>query len=273
MPSVKFCELRDKNSQFLMNKKTYYPFTNFAVILKIGRYLIDRYSDELFKKEEVVFPDELKGSVKKRRAEYLAGRILAREVLHENGIKNFDVLSNNHRCPIWPNNIVGSISHTSSTVICIGTNIKYYSGIGVDVESVMNNRTMNQIKNLVFDVREMRMLRYSGISIELASTIAFSAKESLFKALYPSVGEYFDFFVVKVINVNLSTGELEFELTSSLSSYLCKGRKFKAYFTRINKYMVLTIVAWKNIGEYLNNEFDMTGVSYDIPSYALVKLN
>ena len=175
----------------------------------------------------IFFPNELKKSINKRRAEYLAGRILARKLLLEFGIKNKIIVSNHHRCPIWPRNIVGSISHSSSIAICIMAKSSEYSGLGVDIEKVFSQTTTSQIKSLVFDSNEWNKLRCSGIPIELAGTIGFSAKESLFKALYPSVGNYFDFSSATISQLDMENGELELELTSSLNSFLLKNMKFK----------------------------------------------
>lgn len=207
---------------------------------KIGCFSASDYHDELFNQLGIIFPNSLESAALKRRAEYLAGRILAREMLHDLEIYHFSVLSN-RRCPIWPKNIVGSISHKSSVAICVGAKKNTYSGVGVDIENIINEASLASIKNRVLDVNEQDLFDNSAVSATIAATIGFSVKESLFKAIYPSVQKFLDFSDAKIINMDIDESEIELELTLSLSSCFYKGRKFKAYFTKINDSIITTV--------------------------------
>ena len=207
---------------------------------KIGCFSASYYHDELFNQLDIIFPNSLESAVSKRRAEYLAGRILAREILHDFKIYHFSVLST-RRCPIWPKNIVGSISHKSSVAICVGAKNNTYSGVGVDIENIINEASLASIKNRVLDVNEQDLFDNSAMHASVAVTIGFSVKESLFKALYPSVQKILDFSIAKIIKIDIDDGEIELELTLSLSLSFYKGRKFKAHFTKIND-SIITIV-------------------------------
>lgn len=235
MNSHYFSEYSNENLSYLASK--------VSVSLQAAVFSIDQYNDHIFKHEMIFFPEELKKAVNKRRAEYLAGRILAKKLLFQFGIRSKTIVSNHHRCPIWPKNIVGSISHCSSVAICVMAKSSEYSGLGVDIETVFSQTTISQIKGLVFDSNEWNRLRSSGIPIELASTIGFSAKESLFKALYPRVGYYFDFSAAIISQYDIENGELELELTFSLNSFLLKGMRFKVHFIIINN-LIFSIVVW-----------------------------
>lgn len=60
-------------------------------------------------------------------------------------------------------------------------------------------------------------------AIEFLYTIVFSAKESLFKAIFPLNQEYFDFKEAVVKEINLSSRFIDLEIISereSLSSFL-----------------------------------------------------
>jgi enterobactin synthetase component D len=68
-------------------------------------------------------------------------------------------------------------------------------------------------------------------------TLAFSAKESLFKALYFSVKKYFDFLDVTIISFqdkssadNSSLLSLTLELNIDLNENIGKGRIFKIFY-------------------------------------------
>ena len=70
------------------------------------------------------------------------------------------------------------------------------------------------------------------ISIQNALTLIFSAKESLFKALYPSVGYYFDFKDAEITEVNYTQTFLKFRLLKSLGarSWLQKNAEHEVEF-------------------------------------------
>ena len=58
---------------------------------------------------------------------------------------------------------------------------------------------------------------------EFALTLIFSAKESLFKALYPAVGRYFDFLDIRLSSINLDDNSVAFTLRNDLSMHLLRG--------------------------------------------------
>ena len=73
-------------------------------------------------------------------------------------------------------------------------------------------------------------------------TIIFSAKESLFKCLYPEVKKYFDFKAARMIEVDFSTKTFQLELTETLTPFLRQGKKFEGLFDKNNN-MVFTLIA------------------------------
>ena len=54
-------------------------------------------------------------------------------------------------------------------------------------------------------------------------TIVFSAKEALFKCLYPEVGHVFDFLDVALSNVDPANGRITFDLRRDLSAEWRRG--------------------------------------------------
>ena len=55
----------------------------------------------------------LGASVDKRKREFAAGRLCARRLLAEFGITDFPVRVADDRQPLWPESLVGSITHTT----------------------------------------------------------------------------------------------------------------------------------------------------------------
>jgi 4'-phosphopantetheinyl transferase EntD len=91
-------------------------------------------------------------------------------------------------------------------------------------------------------LQEEHLLAQSSLSFEAAFTLAFSAKESLFKALYPSVGDYFDFSSAKITNICCSTNSFSMTLLKDLSKKLTRGNKFTGSFYFGESY-VFTLIA------------------------------
>lgn len=65
--------------------------------------------------------------------------------------------------------------------------------LGIDLEKKLSKECVIEIKSSIISLDEENLILKSKLSFEDAFTLIFSAKESLFKALYPSVRAYFDF--------------------------------------------------------------------------------
>src|SRR5450631_1635810 len=65
---------------------------------------------------ELLLPEEAAGlgrAVPERQQEFAAGRLCARRALEELGFAGFALLAQADRQPLWPAQIVGSITHTN----------------------------------------------------------------------------------------------------------------------------------------------------------------
>ena len=62
---------------------------------------------------------------------------------------------------------------------------------------------MLEIQDSIIFNNEKEYLQKSELSLVEAFTLTFSAKESLFKALYSSVGDYFDFSAAKITKLSV----------------------------------------------------------------------
>lgn len=100
-------------------------------------YVVDRHSDELFEHHRIPRPSALHDAVPKRRAEFLSGRYCAARVLERMDMKT-EVGISRHRAPIWPDSVVGSISHTSDKAVAVAVAMRALDvlGLGIDIERV-----------------------------------------------------------------------------------------------------------------------------------------
>ena len=78
------------------------------------------------------------------------------------------------------------------------------------------------------------------LSIEELMTIVFSAKESLFKAGFASVGRYFDFAAARVEDLDTESGELSLVLTETLCATMAVGAAYQVDFRLLRADAVLT---------------------------------
>ncbi|EMM6760830.1 enterobactin synthase subunit EntD [Pluralibacter gergoviae] len=132
-------------------------------------------------------------AVTKRRAEHLAGRIAAFRALQAHGIDHIAGIGERRR-PLWPAGWFGSISHCEGSALAAVAK----SPVGVDIEKVMAAEQSREMASGIVDAGEQKVLEESGLPFPLALTLAFSAKESLYKALSHRIAHLPDFSAGKV---------------------------------------------------------------------------
>lgn len=161
----------------------------------------------------------LANAVAKRQAEHLAGRMAACEALRLHGVEDFIPGIGAHREPCWPPGFIGSITHTEqialATVMPLGDN--EHCGIGIDCETIINEQSAQDLADGIINKTERALLQSCSLPFCVALTLAFSAKESLFKALYRHVGEYFDFSAAEVTRIE--SQKLELVLVTQLGPF------------------------------------------------------
>ena len=195
------------------------------------------YQDELFTTFNIIESSVLIKAVNKRKAEFLAGRYAAKKALEKNNVGSFQVEIGENRCPIWPAGITGSITHSSKSAVSAVARTSDYSNIGIDMEKILDGKTSNELKNLIVGSEEAALFSKLPIDMRLCLTIAFSAKESIFKALYPSVHKYFQFEAANITDFCVTSGEVGFILTEDLSFPFVRGFKGKCYYSLSDSYV------------------------------------
>lgn len=171
-------------------------------------------SDFLY--HQIILPNNFSKMVAKRRCEFLAGRICAQLSLRQFGLTRCTSVGvASDRSPSWPEGIIGSITHTSSIAAACIASSSTYKNIGIDSEVIFNNEIANSIKSELIISQELNVLKDKTLSEALLITLIFSAKESIFKAIYNDVGYIFGFDCVMLIE--LSQYDMLFALTVSLS--------------------------------------------------------
>ncbi|WP_258328642.1 enterobactin synthase subunit EntD [Citrobacter farmeri] len=116
---------------------------------------------------------------RKRKAEHLGGRIAAVHALREWGHKNVPGIGE-QRQPLWPGGLFGSISHCATTALAVVS----HQPVGVDREEIFTPQIAAELADSIVSETEKARLAGSGLAFEQALTLAFSAKESAFKATH-----------------------------------------------------------------------------------------
>ncbi|HEN8221999.1 TPA: 4'-phosphopantetheinyl transferase superfamily protein [Pseudomonas aeruginosa] len=136
----------------------------------------------------------------KRRREFLAGRLCALHSLLEMGVDAEFPLPAQDRMPIWPPGILGSISHCASVAVAMAAPASRFHALGIDVETLIDAEIAQDIRHSVGRDRELECLERSIPCCARSLTLLFSAKEALYKALYPFSRQYKDFHAAEIIS-------------------------------------------------------------------------
>lgn len=214
---------------------------NYTGCIFICCYDISEWNDEIPFQLNIGIPDSIAKSSLKRRSSYLAGRFVADIALRNMGIENFPILSGSSREPIWPAHICGSLSHSDKNAVCALHHARMNGGVGIDIEKIIPEETAEQIWSVIINGKEKEMLENIPTSFSFLLTIVFSAKESLFKALYPIVKVFFGFEEANIIDCNIKDQSFTLELTSSLSCNVPAKSRFKGHFV-IYDDSILTLI-------------------------------
>ena len=163
---------------------------------------------------------------------------MAAATLRNLGLRDQHVGIGNGNEPVWPDGTSGSISHSASRCACLVSNV---SGriLGVDIEAFAEGAALSAIWENCLSGQETMLVEHQNIfsNSELA-TMVFSAKETLFKALYPVVNDFFGFNCAALVGLP-EDGLLQLEMSTDLHQSFTQGTIIDIYF-QMNTHHVLT---------------------------------
>jgi 4'-phosphopantetheinyl transferase EntD len=164
-------------------------------ILPAGPIAVDTFVDppaatrSLFPEEEAL----VERAVEKRRAEFTTARWCARQALTRLGRPPAPILRGPRGEPLWPDGVVGSMTHCAGYRGAVLSPSDAFTTIGIDAEP------NGPLPNGVFDtvtVPSERPLIESLLRAEPSirwDRLLFSAKESVYKAWFPLTGRWLGF--------------------------------------------------------------------------------
>lgn len=184
-------------------------------------------------------PPQLLRAAPRRKAEFIAGRRCAAEAIRRlTGRAAFPGMGED-RAPIWPEGVVGAISHSHERAIALAGSSERFCGIGIDIERLLSEEEACDIAPQVLTANERLSL---GNDIDPFMTgLIFSAKESLFKALYPTVRRLF-FFEAAELSGYEECGSASLRLTTDISGEWRKGTDIPFHFCRFEGFLLTRIL-------------------------------
>jgi 4'-phosphopantetheinyl transferase EntD len=154
--------------------------------------IVSRHTDLLTGEAKLVA-----GAVESRQREFSTGRVLARQLLQQLNVTDFELLRDEDRVPKWPAGIVGSISHTGDLCVVAVAGGAVCRGIGVDVEP--DEPVGKGIEQRVCTPSEIAWLDLGPAADRgQRCRMIFSVKEAVYKAFYPELREFWGFQDVSV---------------------------------------------------------------------------
>ena len=172
----------------------------------------------------ISLPKSLSNAALKRKAEFVAGRVAANDALRVLGYTDFSIAIGEHRSPCWPDAVVGSISHSDDIAVAVAGAKAHWQGLGVDVQTRLTQDDLEAVNGVIATPHEHALLSLLDTPLAEQLTLIFSAKESVFKALYPRVKRYLDFSDATLVcaSQNQLTFRLSHALTLELGLATCR---------------------------------------------------
>lgn len=152
-----------------------------------------------------VYGPELSAMGPERRREFLAGRRCAHAAIArcapEHAAARIAIADG--RGPVWPEGLVGAITHTGTRASAVVARSRDVRGLGLDLERRMTPEEAREVLPVVATPGEIGLVRDAlAIDRTAAVTLVFSAKESVYKCLFPLVRRFFDYREADVVSVD-----------------------------------------------------------------------
>lgn len=206
-----------------------WPFPLPGTCLVAAPFDAERLDAAAFATAGIVLPPRLASAAAKRQAEFLAGRLCARQALWQLDGRWQAPDMGEDRAPRWPEGCVGAITHGHGWAAALVGQRSAYRGLGLDAERLLSDEEAARLARRVLTPAERERLPADAAA--LAVTLTFSLKESLFKALYPLVGRRFYFPDAELLSWR-ADGHARLRLLSDLSPAWPAGRELEGGFCR-----------------------------------------
>ena len=165
-------------------------------------------------------------AVPKRVQEFAAGRLCARSALARLGISGFAVRAAPDRRPIWPDGLVGSITHTTGFCASVVGERGRFASLGLDTE--IAEAVKAELWASICVGAELRWIESLPRGDRArAATLVFCAKEAFYKCQYPLTLQRLSFSDLRIAPEE-SAAQGVFTVEPQRSLALFSGQDFAA---------------------------------------------
>lgn len=180
--------------------------------------------DELLPQERFI----VEGAMEKRQREFATARVIAHQLFADFGIYRYPLLNDDDRVPIWPTNLIGSISHCNDC--CLVAVLRKNNGsinIGVDVEP--DDPLDANLWPGIATGHELRWIKsQNNFNSGRLAHLLFSAKEAVYKCIFPITRKFIEFHDVEIecdLNTDVFYATIhDLEVTEIVGSATLSGR-------------------------------------------------
>ncbi|ESW66829.1 4'-phosphopantetheinyl transferase superfamily protein [Mesorhizobium sp. C280B] len=226
---LEFVALSARSRGFFTDVELHDPGFPNAILVR-GRFDLKSYTDDLFNLLALHCPASLSAAVTIRRAEFLAGRAMAQAALRALGQAAAEIPIGLGGAPLWPSSSAGSITHARGHCACFAIANGNWRA-GVDVEALASGHALDAILNMTINEDERALIaRQVVLSPDRLASLVFSAKETLFKALYPVARRLFGFDCAE-LRTTPRNGQLRLHLTQTICPELLEGQHYDIRFS------------------------------------------
>lgn len=199
----------------------------------------DAHAADLLPAERALLkPDAAPGRV----ADFALGRAAAHQAMLRQGpaaarLSGEPVLREGPRMPRWPAGLVGAISHVRGLAAAAVAETARFQGLGVDLE-----RWREPGDALLRRILRPEEVARLGAAAGEWFTPVFSAKECIYKALYPATGVYLGFQDARIDfppDAAAAAGEFAWTLLKDCSAQFTAGYRGQGRYRRQGE-LVLT---------------------------------
>jgi len=145
----------------------------------------------------------------KRIQDFAAGRACAHRALRELGMVDFSLLAGEHREPIWPASIIGSITHTYGFAAAVVARQRDLRSVGLDCEVI--GSVDEELWSRICTPAEIgRLAQLPPADRGRQAALIFAAKEAFYKCQFPLTREWvgFEDVVIEPLDWPVAAGSL-----------------------------------------------------------------
>jgi 4'-phosphopantetheinyl transferase EntD len=136
--------------------------------------------------------DAVARAIPARIREFAAGRLCARSALERLGVSGFALRAAPDRRPMWPEGLVGSITHTRGFCAAVAADRARFTSLGLDTE--IAGAVKEDLWPRICIEAELKWIESLPRSDRTrAATLVFCAKEAFYKCQYPHTREWLGF--------------------------------------------------------------------------------